>query len=154
MPRRQPFVLVLSSFTSSQYVAAARRFGASGFVLKTIPLPDLVRSIRSVATGETLFTTEQRASKFVDLTLREREILALAMEGLTNKEIGERVGTSKKAVEAHLSGIFTRYQISGGRIELSLRAAAEGWLEINAPVGRRRDGLAVHDDHEEGRPKT
>jgi DNA-binding NarL/FixJ family response regulator len=114
----------------------------------------LVDSIRSVAAGKTLFTTQQRASEFVDLTVREREILALAMEGMTNKEIGDRVGTSKKAVEAHLSGIFSRYQIRGGRVELSLRAAAEGWLEINAPGGRRRDGLSVDDDLEERRPKT
>jgi DNA-binding NarL/FixJ family response regulator len=154
MPRIQPFVLVLSSFTSSQYVAAARRFGASGFVLKTIPLGELVDAIRAVAAGQTLFTTQQQASRFVDLTGREREILALAMEGLTNKEIGDRVGTSKKAVEAHLSGIFSRYEIRGGRIELSLRAAAEGWLEIKPPIGRRRLRPAPNKDTGDGRSKA
>jgi DNA-binding NarL/FixJ family response regulator len=153
MPRRQPFVLVLSSFTSSQYVAAARRFGASGFALKTIPLAELVESIRAVAAGQTVFTSEQQASTFVDLTAREREILALAMDGLTNKEIGDRVGTSKKAVEARLSGIFSRYQIRGGRIELSLRAAAEGWLEINPPIGRRRVRPTPNKDPGERRPR-
>jgi DNA-binding NarL/FixJ family response regulator len=154
MPRTQPSVLVLSSFTSSQYIAAARRFGASGFLLKTIPLSELVEGIRAVAAGETLFTSQQRATRFVELTSRERDILALAMEGLTNKEIGDRVGTSKKSVEAHLSGIFNRYQIRGGRVELSLRAAAEGWLEITAPIGRRRARHTVDGDNGEERPKT
>lgn len=153
LPRRQPFVLVLSSFTSSQYVAAAQRFGASGFVLKTVPLADLVDAIRAVAGGQTLFTSEQQTNRFVDLTVREREILAFAMEGLTNKEIGDRVGTSKKAVEAHLSGIFSRYRIRGGRVELSLRAAAEGWLEIKSPARRRRPRLATDEGPSEAGPK-
>jgi DNA-binding NarL/FixJ family response regulator len=41
-----------------------------------------------------------------------------------------RLGTSRKTVEAHLSHIFGKYGITGGRIELSLRAAEEGWLDI------------------------
>lgn len=150
IPRSQPSVLVLSSFTSSQYIAAARRFGASGFLLKTIPLAELVTAIRLVAAGASLFTAAQRESKFVNLTGREREIVALAMEGLTNKEIGTKIGTTKKAVEAHLSDIFSRLQIRGGRIELSLRAAAEGWLEIEAPPQKRRAQIAAADRDQSG----
>jgi DNA-binding NarL/FixJ family response regulator len=57
------------------------------------------------------------------------------MAGLSNKEIGARSGTSRKTVEGHLSDIYAKYAILGGRIELSIRAAAEGWLEIQEPSG-------------------
>ncbi|HJP88996.1 MAG TPA: response regulator transcription factor [Candidatus Limnocylindrales bacterium] len=133
----RPHVLVLSSFNSRQYVAAATRLGAAGFLLKTTPLPILVRAIEIAAQGGTLFTPEQLATSLVALTARERDVVALTMQGMTNKEIAEHLGTSKKAVEQHLSELFAREEIQGGRVELALRAAEEGWLEINAPQTRR-----------------
>lgn len=133
-----PYVLVLSSFHSSQYVAAAARFGASGFLLKSTPLPELLEAIETVASGGTVFTASQLGSPFVTLTPRERAVVGLVVEGLTNKEIGDRLGTSNKAVELHLSGVFARHGISGGRVELALRALSEGWLEIDPPADSRR----------------
>jgi len=133
----RPRVLVISSFKTSQYLAAAARFGASGFLLKAVPLPALVEAIRVIAQGGTVFSAEQLESRFVTLTLREREILRLAMDGLSNREIGARVGLHRKTVEAHLSDIFEKYGILGGRIELSIRAAEEGWLEIQPPQRRK-----------------
>jgi DNA-binding NarL/FixJ family response regulator len=125
-----PRVLVISSFRINQYAAAAAKFGASGFILKTVPLPALVEAIDILARGGTVFSAEQLASRFVTLTGREREVLALAMEGFSNKEIGARLGLHRKTVEAHLSDVFQKYEIRGGRVELSIRAAEEGWLEI------------------------
>jgi hypothetical protein len=58
------------------------------------------------------------------------------MDGLSNKEIGARIGLHRKTVEAHLSDVFEKYGIRGGRIELSIRAAEEGWLEIQPPSTR------------------
>lgn len=135
--RIRPYVIVLSSFNSRQYVAVATRSGASGFLLKTVPLSQLVQAIRVVAAGGTVFTEAQLGTRLVALTGREREVVALTMQGLTNKEIADSLGTSKKAVEQHLSEIFAREQIQGGRVELALRAAAEGWLDIDAPTTRR-----------------
>jgi DNA-binding NarL/FixJ family response regulator len=132
-PRERPKVLVISSFKASQYSAAAAQFGASGFLLKSVPLPALLEAIQVIAEGGTVFSAEQLASRFVTLTPREREILRLAMDGLSNKEIGARIGLHRKTVEAHLSGIFEKCGIHGGRIELSIRAAEEGWLEIQPP---------------------
>jgi DNA-binding NarL/FixJ family response regulator len=138
-PRRdRPRILVVSSFKSSQYAAAASRYGAAGFVLKAIPLPALVEAIRAVADGQTVFSAEQLASRFVTLTPREREVLRFAMDGLSNKEIGARLGLHRKTVEAHLSDVFEKYDIRGGRIELSIKAAEEGWLEIQPPGPARR----------------
>lgn len=134
--RLRPAVLVLSSFTASQYIAAATRFGAAGFLFKAAPLPAVMEAIRAVAAGDSVFSAKQLAARFVALTPREREVLELAMEGYSNKEIGARIGTSRKTVEAHLSDIYRMHGILGGRIELARRASEEGWLEIQAPTTR------------------
>ena len=133
-PRQRPAVLVISSFKTSQYVAAASRYGAAGFLLKTVPLATLVDGIRAVAAGGSVFTREQLQKGFVTLSARERKVVRLAMEGLGNKEIAARIGASPKTVEGHLTAIFERFGIHGGRIELSLRAAEEGWLGIEPPA--------------------
>lgn len=133
LARERPRVLVISSFRSAQYSAAAARFGASGFLLKTVPLPALIEAIDVIAAGGTVFSSDQLEGRFVTLTSREREVLALAMEGYSNKEIGARLALHRKTVEAHLSDVFHKYEIHGGRVELSIRAAEEGWLEIQPP---------------------
>jgi DNA-binding NarL/FixJ family response regulator len=132
--RQRPAVLVISSFETRQYVAAAARYGAAGFLLKTVPLPRLVEGIRAVAAGGLVFTREQLTKDLVTLSPRERQIVRLAMDGLGNKEIAIRLGASPKTVEGHLTSIFERFDIKGGRIELSFRAAEEGWLDIEPPA--------------------
>ena len=132
--RGRPAVLVLSSFRSRQYVAAALRFGASGFLLKTTPLPELIRAIRSVADGGTAFTTEQirdGQAGFVSLTAREREIVRHVIGGRSNDEIAAELHTSRKTVEYHLSRLYERFGILT-RVELALRADHEGWLDIDS----------------------
>lgn len=140
-PGQGPAVLVVSTFTSSQYIAASARFGAAGFLDKTVPLASLVEAIRTVAAGGSVFTADQLRKGFVTLTPRERDVLSLAMEGLSNKEIGARLGAAPKTVEGHLSDIFGKHGIAGGRIELSIRAASEGWLEIVPPSGQTARGV-------------
>jgi two-component system nitrate/nitrite response regulator NarL len=131
--RQRPAVLVISSFETRQYVAAAARYRAAGFLLKTVPLPRLVDAIRAVAAGGLVFTREQLTKDLVTLSPRERQIVRLAMDGLGNKEIATRIGAKTKTVEGHLTAIFERFDIKGGRIELSFRAAEEGWLDIEPP---------------------
>ena len=132
--RRRPAVLVISSFKTSQYVAASARFGAGGFLLKTTPLGALVDAIRTVNAGGSVFTDEQLEKGFVTLAPRERDVVRLAMQGQSNKEIGARLGMSPKTVESRLTDIYDRFGITGGRVELSLRAADEGWLDIDPPA--------------------
>lgn len=133
-PRTRPGVLVISSFKTSQYVAASARFGAAGFLLKTVPLQALVEAIRAVDAGRSVFTQEQLQKGFVMLTPRERSVVRLAMDGLSNKEIGTQLAMSPKTVESRLSEIYDRFGITGGRVELSHRAAEEGWLDIEPPA--------------------
>jgi len=130
-----PAVVVLSSFMTSQYVGAALRYGAQGFLLKTAPLEDLVAAIRQVAAGGSAFTAEQLRDgqqKFVSLTVREREVLRLVLEGRSNDEIGAALGAARKTVESHLGNLYLRYGVAS-RIELALRAEREGWLELGPP---------------------
>jgi DNA-binding NarL/FixJ family response regulator len=136
----RPRVLIISSFSASQYVAAAVRFGAAGFLLKTAPTEELVAAIRVVAAGGSTFSREQRAQPFVTLQPREREVLGLALEGGSNHEIAAALGVTVKAVEEHLTDLYRRYGISGGRVELLLRAERQGWLDAPSaqPVRRAR----------------
>lgn len=139
--RGHPAVLMLSSFRSRQYVAAALRFGANGFLLKTTPLPELIAAIRAVAGGATAFTTEQLRdgqAGFVHLTEREREIIRLVLRGRSNDEIAVELRTSRKTVEYHLSRLYERFGIMT-RVELALRADHEGWLDITAANSQARD---------------
>jgi DNA-binding NarL/FixJ family response regulator len=128
----RPATLILSSFRTRQYVAAAVRFGANGFLLKTTPLVELIQAIRSVASGGTAFTTEQireGQSGYVKLTEREREIVRLVLDGKSNDEIALALQTSRKTVEYHLTRLYERFGTMT-RVELALRADHEGWLDI------------------------
>lgn len=132
--RRRPAILILSSFKSRQYVAAALRFGANGFLLKTTPLEELIGAIRSVARGGSAFTNDQlREGKtgFVNLTDRERAIVELVIAGKSNDEIARLQKTSRKTVEYHLSRLYDRFGIMT-RVELAVRADHDGWLDIAA----------------------
>lgn len=135
--RGRPAVIMLSSFKTKQYVAAALRFGAQGFLLKTVALDELIAAIRVVAAGGSAFTAEQLRdgrSGFVTLSLRERQILRLILKGRSNEEIGAELRVSHKTVEAHLSKLYERLGIMS-RVELALQAEHEGWLDIDgAPV--------------------
>ena len=126
-------VLVLSSFETPQYVAAALRYGAQGFLLKTVPLEELVAAIRRVASGGSAFSADQLReanTRFVRLTPRERQIVDLILRGRSNEEIAGAIGASRKTVEAHLSHLYERYGIAS-RVELALRAERDGWLDLN-----------------------
>ena len=108
-------------------------FGAQGFVLKTAPLTELIEAIRRVAGGGSAFTADQLRdgnAGYVSLTAREREVLRLVIWGRSNDEIGVEIKASRKTVEAHLSRLYERYGIRGGRVELAIRAEREGWLEV------------------------
>jgi len=130
--RSGPAVLILSSFLSRQYVAAAVRFGAQGFLLKTTPLEELVAAIRRIAVGGTAFAPDyvrEARTGFVNLTSRERQIIELVITGRSNDEIAAELHTSRKTIEVHLSRMYERFEVMT-RLELAMRADHEGWLEI------------------------
>ena len=113
-------VIVLTTFERDEYVFDALRLGASGFLLKDTPPVTLLEAIRTVADGGALLSpsvTRTLIREFVtkgprrvvphprldQLTEREREVVALAAEGLTNQEIAGRLVVSPATARTHVS---------------------------------------------------
>ena len=112
--------VVLTSYSDDEAVYAAIMAGAAGFLLKDIPGEDLVAGIRRVAAGDSLLdpgvTTRVldrlRTGADVDerksLTDQERTILVLIADGLTNRQIGERLGLGEKPIRNSVSTLMTK----------------------------------------------
>lgn len=121
-------VLVLTTYDDDGWVFDAIRAGASGYLLKDAPRSQLIDAIRGTAAGAThidpkvagklfQFVTQPSAatpaSKFeVELNAREREILAMIAEGLSNAEIAERLFLSKGTVQNYVSAIFVKLDVT------------------------------------------
>jgi DNA-binding NarL/FixJ family response regulator len=123
----RPAIVVLTSYDYPQYVDAAMRLGAHGFVLKTAPIAELIDAIRRAAAGGMAFATRPGAA--VKLSGRELDVVRLVVDGRSNDEIGARLGIGAKTVESHLRRLFDRLDIAS-RTELATRAIREGWLEV------------------------
>jgi DNA-binding NarL/FixJ family response regulator len=116
--------LMLTSFDDEEALLDSIMAGASGYVLKQIQGSDLVSAVRTVAGGQSLLdasaTTklmarlrggpqeEQQPDGLQGLTEREREILALIGEGLTNRQIGQRLYLAEKTVKNHISRLLAK----------------------------------------------
>jgi len=122
-------VVMLTSFAYPQYVDAALRNGASGYVLKTAPISELVEAIRRAADGGMSFSVRPGAGGERRPTARELDVVRLVIEGRTNDEIGAALGIGSKTVETHLHRLYERFDVAS-RTELATRALREGWLEI------------------------
>ncbi|MGV9775975.1 response regulator [Streptosporangium sp. NPDC003464] len=131
-------VIVLSMSDDDDSVFAAMRAGARGYVLKGARKAELVRSVQAVAEGEAIFGpaiaarltgyfTERERSEpaLPELTRREREILGLVAEHLTNPQIAARLGLSQKTVRNHVSAVFAKLQVAD-RAHAIMRAREAG----------------------------
>jgi DNA-binding NarL/FixJ family response regulator len=131
----RPAVVVLTAYDYPQYVAAALRLGASGFVVKTAPVAELVDVIRRAAAGGLAFG-RRPAAVAASLTPREREVVGLVVDGRSNDEVGAALAITTKTVEGHLRRLFDRLGVQS-RTELATRALREGWLEVPPEGGGR-----------------
>ena len=125
-----PAIIVVTAYDYPQYAEAALRLGASGFVLKTAPLAELLDAIRRVAVGGLAFSVRPRGTGSLDrLSERELDVVRLVVDGRSNDEIGARLGIGAKTVESHLRRLFERFDLAS-RTELATRALREGWLDV------------------------
>ena len=124
-------VVILTAYDYPQYVHAAIRLGAAGFVGKSAPTEELLRAVRQAAAGGLAFDRRRLAGEPVDLTIREAQIVRLLAAGSSNDEIGLALGITTKSVESALGRIFTRTS-TRSRTELAVRAVQEGWLDVPA----------------------
>lgn len=128
-----PAWIVLSSFETSQHVAAALSLGASGYLLKTAPASVLVGAIRAVAGGGSAFTPAQlravREAGSLRLSTLDLGIVAGLVAGRSNDEIAGDLGIARKTIETHLTRLFAAFGVAS-RTELAVRAEREGWLDV------------------------
>ena len=118
-------VLILTTFDLDEYVFAALRAGASGFLLKDTPSADLLKAIRVVAAGDALLAPGvtrrliaefaarperplPRAALLREITAREHEVLALIAEGLSNSEIGQRLHITAGTAKTHVGHLLLK----------------------------------------------
>ena len=122
-------VVVFTAYDYPQYLHAALRLGAAGFVAKSAPTDELLRAVRQAAAGGLAFDRRALGTEGVVLTDRERELVRLLTDGRTNDEIGLALGITTKTVESALSRVFLRTS-TRSRTELAVRAVREGWLDV------------------------
>lgn len=121
-------VLMLTTFDIDEYVYEALSAGASGFLLKDAPADDLIRAVRVVAAGDALLAPSVTRRLIADivgrrsgprpwgrelamLTPREREVLELIAQGLSNTEIADRLFVTEHTVKTHVGNIFTKLSL-------------------------------------------
>ena len=135
-------IIILTTHDVDEYVFAALRAGASGFLLKDVRPPDLVDGIRVVARGDALLAasvTRRLLDRFAsvlpdgsatpadlgELTAREVEVLRLVADGQSNKQIGDVLGLSALTVKSHLARIARKLG-TGDRAEMVALAMRAG----------------------------
>lgn len=116
-----PRVLVFTTYESDDDILGAIAAGASGYLLKATPAEELTAGVRAVAAGQTVLgpsIAAQLVSRAGDrpelprLTAREREILALVAEGLSNPEIAARLVIGESTVKTHMLHTFEKLEVS------------------------------------------
>jgi DNA-binding NarL/FixJ family response regulator len=137
-------VLILTMFDLDEYVFEALRAGASGFLLKDRPPEELVEAVRVVASGEALLSpsvTRRLIEEFAkrksaptpareldELTDREREVLVLMGQGLSNTEITERLFVAETTVKTHVGHVLQKLRLRD-RVQAVVLAYESGLVQ-------------------------
>ena len=135
-------VIVLTSYHEDEQIFPAIRAGALSYLLKDISLPDLAEAIRKAARGEVVLhphiaarvlqelegAAPQDMASFAHLSEREREVLHLIAEGLSNAEIAARLVLSEKTVKSHVRNILGKLQLAD-RTQAAIFAWRQGLME-------------------------
>ena len=138
-------ILVLTTFDADENAVEAIRAGASGFLLKDVPPDDFVRAIRIVASGEALIAPsvtkrlldrfarlavpadETHAARLADLSERERDVLKLVAQGMSNRQIAEALTLAEPTVKAHVSHLLGKLE-QRDRAQLVVLAYETGFV--------------------------
>ena len=136
-------VLVLSSTADPDQVRALFAAGARGYALKSVGTAELVHGVRTVAAGRPFLFTElglaalaqRRSCRVAEaarppraLTARQRQVLQLLAEGLSNQEMADRLCTSKRTVETHRQNLIAKAQAKNTAALVKV-AISQGWLQ-------------------------
>ncbi|PWK85593.1 LuxR family two component transcriptional regulator [Lentzea atacamensis] len=145
--KNPPVVAMLTTFDSDEYIAMALRSGAAGFILKDTGPEQLAQMVRTLVSGGVVLSPKvtrtvvdgylgsgagsEAAEQVGLLTERERAVLVLIAEGLSNTDIGARIHVSVGTVKDHVSAILTKLRV-GSRVQAALVAQRAGLLEERA----------------------
>lgn len=136
--REPPEIIVLTTFDTDDHIIRAMRAGASGFLLKHTPPPEIIQAIRQVAAGEPMMSPavlrkmmsyvagsgadprRARARELLDrLSDGERAVAALVGRGRTNSEIGRELSLSVATVKAYVSRLLAKLELNN-RVQIAL----------------------------------
>ncbi|MFC9176221.1 response regulator [Streptomyces sp. NPDC057107] len=151
-----PHVAMLTTFDTDEYILTALRSGAAGFLLKDTEPEQLAQLVRTLAAGGVVMSPKASrallrghpgagAPQDADvarvglLSDRERDVLALVAEGLSNVDIGTRIHLSAGTVKDHVSSILTKLRVSS-RVQAALLAERAGLLGRNGDDAVRDNG--------------
>ena len=150
-----PKVIVLTTFDVDEYVYGSLRAGASGFMLKRAPAEELIAAVHRVAKGDELLapqrTTQLIGSNVVPrqrhaeifmppLTVREADVLALMARGLSNPEIGQRLGVSLETVRTHVKHVYMKCN-ARDRAQAVIAAYESGLVQLTLTGDDEARGL-------------
>jgi two-component system, NarL family, response regulator LiaR len=131
-------VLVLTSFADDAQIFAAMAAGAAGYLLKDVDPQALADGIRDVHAGRPALDPSVAARLMrrggsqrpthSDLTARERDVLALVVEGLANKQIAQRLGIGEKTIKTHVSRVLAKLGVED-RTHAAVLAIREGLVD-------------------------
>jgi NarL family two-component system response regulator LiaR len=115
-------IIALTSFKEKEYVEGALKAGANGYLLKNVSAEELVNAVRRAVAGQPSLSPEaaqgliqnvnEPSPPGQDMTDREKETLALMVEGLSNNEIAERLVVSQSTVKFHVSNILSKLGVT------------------------------------------
>ena len=146
-------IVILTTFQADEYVLAAIEHGAAGFLLKNTPPDDLLAAIRTVHAGDAVISPGPTRRLFASyragagpalghaaapaeaqavdlLTRREREVLQLVAQGLSNQEICDRLWLTMPTVKTHIGNLLAKTH-SRDRVQLVLLALRTGIAELS-----------------------
>ncbi|AIV35010.1 response regulator transcription factor [Streptomyces sp. R1] len=148
-----PKVLILTTFDLDEYAFSALKAGASGFMLKDVPPGELLAAIRSVHSGDAVVapsTTRRLLDRFAPmlpatgqeprqkelqrLTEREREVMVLVAQGMSNGEIAARLVLSEATVKTHVGRILTKLGLRD-RVQVVVLAYETGLVRAGGGHG-------------------
>jgi two-component system, NarL family, response regulator NreC len=159
-------IIILSMYSDESYVIEALRSGAKGYVLKAAPIEELVYAINEVVAGHRFLSSslsdkalESYVQKSKDnqsdnLTIREREIMQLAVQGNTNAQIAEILCISRRTVESHRASLMRKLGMRKFQ-DLVYYATTHGIIPVSSYSKPELDEKVSADQgHSAGKKKT